>query len=109
MSCFVTRMVSLSVFPEVRSLWTLTLSSVLWLESLELRGCGFTPDCQINWILRHSPILRSLKFDDCAIVHRLVLWPTRLTGLLRMLVLDAPEHTTGTSKAAETNLGRFQS
>ncbi len=77
MSCFVTRMVSLSLFPEAWSLWTLTLGFVLWLESLELRGCGFTADCQIKWILRHSPTLRSLKFDGCAIAHRLVLWPTR--------------------------------
>lgn len=53
-----------------------------WLESLELRGCGFTADCQLNWILRHSPTLRSLKFDDCAIVHRLVLWPTLRGGRL---------------------------
>lgn len=46
-----------------------------FLESLELRGCGFTADFQLNWIIRHGRTLRSLKFDDCAIVHRLVLWP----------------------------------
>lgn len=44
------------------------------LESLELRGCGFTADYQLDWIIRHGRTLTHLKLDDCAIVHRLVLW-----------------------------------
>jgi hypothetical protein len=45
-----------------------------FLESLELRGCGFTADYQLDWITRHGRTLTHLKLDDCAIVHRLVLW-----------------------------------
>jgi hypothetical protein len=44
------------------------------LESLELRGCGFTADFQLDCIVRHGRTLHSLKFDDCAIINRLVLW-----------------------------------
>lgn len=44
------------------------------LESLELRGCGFTADTQLDWIIRHGRTLTYLKLDDCAIVHRLVMW-----------------------------------
>lgn len=40
------------------------------LESLELRGCAFTSDQQINWLLRHRK-LRSLVLDDCTIVYKL--------------------------------------
>lgn len=48
------------------------------LESLELRGCGFTADFQLDCIVRHGRTLHSLKFDDCAIINRLVLWrPSR--------------------------------
>jgi hypothetical protein len=39
------------------------------LESLELRGCTFTSDLELKWILEHKNTLRSLKFDDCAILH----------------------------------------
>lgn len=46
------------------------------LESLELRGCGFTADSQLDWITKHGRTLSHLKLDDCSIVHRLVLWST---------------------------------
>ncbi|KAJ5159950.1 uncharacterized protein N7482_006954 [Penicillium canariense] len=49
-----------------------------WLRFLELRGCGFTADFQLDWIIRHGRTLRSLKLDDCAIVNRLMLWRFQL-------------------------------
>lgn len=45
------------------------------LQSLELRGCGFTCSQPLLWILRHGDTLRSLKLDDCAIIYSLELVP----------------------------------
>ncbi|KAF3384444.1 hypothetical protein F1880_002670 [Penicillium rolfsii] len=45
------------------------------LQSLELRSCGFTSSQSLVWILSHSDTLRSLKFDDCAIVYSMELAP----------------------------------
>jgi hypothetical protein len=39
------------------------------LESLELGGCTFISDLELNWILAHKNTLRSRKFDDCAIIY----------------------------------------
>ncbi|KAJ5901028.1 F-box domain protein [Penicillium subrubescens] len=52
------------------------------LESLELRGCGFTADTQLDWIVRHGRTLTHLKLHDCAIVHRLIMW-TSPQGVVR--------------------------
>ncbi|CEJ58527.1 hypothetical protein PMG11_07181 [Penicillium brasilianum] len=43
------------------------------LECLELRGCGFTSDNTLSWILRHRGTLRPLKLDDCAIIFSMEL------------------------------------
>jgi hypothetical protein len=45
------------------------------LQSLELRSCGFTSSQTLEWILSHSDTLRSLKFDDCAIIYSMELAP----------------------------------
>lgn len=45
------------------------------LENLELRSCGFTNSRTLAWILSHSDTLRSLKFDDCAIIYSMELAP----------------------------------
>jgi hypothetical protein len=45
------------------------------LESLELRSCGFTNSSTLAWILNHKDTLRSLKFDDCAIIYSMELSP----------------------------------
>lgn len=42
------------------------------LRTLELRGCGFTSDIQLEWLLRHKNLC-SLTLDDCAIVYKLTL------------------------------------
>ncbi|GLI72680.1 hypothetical protein PoHVEF18_000861 [Penicillium ochrochloron] len=41
------------------------------LESLELGGCTFISDLELNWILAHKNTLRSLKLDDCAMIYYL--------------------------------------
>lgn len=48
------------------------------LETLELRGCGFTKDTQVDWLERQKK-LRSLILDDCAIIDGLVLNDESLT------------------------------
>lgn len=45
------------------------------LQKLELRSCGFTNSEVLLWILRRGDTLRSLKFDDCAIIYSLELCP----------------------------------
>jgi hypothetical protein len=39
------------------------------LKSLELGGCIFISDLELNWILAHKNTLRSLKFDDCVMIY----------------------------------------
>jgi hypothetical protein len=39
------------------------------LESLELRECTFFSDLELKWILAHKDTLRSLTFDDCAMLY----------------------------------------
>lgn len=45
------------------------------LESLEMCGCTFFSDFELKLILRLKHSLRSLKFDDCEIIHCLRLDP----------------------------------
>lgn len=42
------------------------------LRTLRLRGCGFTSDLQLDWLLRQKK-LYSITLDDCAIVYKLIL------------------------------------
>lgn len=42
------------------------------LATLELKGCAFTSDKQLNWLLAHKKV-RSLTLDDCPIVYKLLL------------------------------------